>query len=122
MKAILLFLGAALVSLVGVAGCDRQPVDTTPVSPVEAPGPRGIPDDSVLTTKVKTALMAEPDINAADIAVTAEGGRVTLSGTVPAPQIMRAEAVARGVEGVVEVVNRLSSADGGGAAPGGGTS
>lgn len=42
--------------------------------------------------------------------MSTDKGQVTLSGTVPADQIARAEAVARGVDGVHEVVNRLEPA------------
>jgi len=102
-----------VVGLFGVAGCDRGQVDGTTGSaaPTGEQAAAAV-DDSVITTKVKTALLAEPELNGNDISVSTSGGQVTLSGVVPAPQIMRAEKVARGVEGVREVVNQLTSAQG----------
>jgi len=42
--------------------------------------------------------------------VSSERGQVTLSGNVPADQIGRADAIARRVEGVHEVINALRPA------------
>ncbi len=57
-----------------------------------------------LTTKVKTALLADPAVKGLDIKVRSEDDVVTLSGTVPS-LAMRARAieVAAGVEGVARV-------------------
>ena len=64
-------------------------------------------DDTAITTKVKTELLAEKGVNGTSISVDTKNGQVTLSGTVPPSQIARAEAVARKVDGVREVVNQL---------------
>ena len=66
-------------------------------------------DDSVLTTKVKSALIADPDVRGNDIAVSSNKGVVQLSGYVDdTKQQARAEAVAHGVDGVQSVVNDTS--------------
>lgn len=66
-------------------------------------------DDSVITTKVKTALLADPDVKSTDISVETLKGEVILSGFVRNPvQIDRALKIARGVEGVKGVQNKLS--------------
>jgi len=66
-------------------------------------------DDSVLTTKVKSALIADPDVRGNDIAVSSNKGVVQLSGYVDdTRQQARAEAVAHGVDGVQSVVNDTS--------------
>ena len=65
-------------------------------------------DDAALSTRVKAALVAETDLNAGDIEVSSTGGQVTLNGSVPAEQITRADSIARGVEGVAEVINSLT--------------
>lgn len=66
-------------------------------------------DDSVLTTKVKSALIADPDVRGNDIAVSSNKGVVQLSGFVDdTRQQARAEAVAHGVDGVQSVVNDTS--------------
>lgn len=108
-------LGLAAVVLLGaLAACQREQVEQTSYTTTERSERSGnVVNDQVVTTRVKTALLAESEISGQDISVDSEGGRVTLSGTVAAPQIMRAEAIARGVEGVTEVINRLTATEGG---------
>jgi len=65
-------------------------------------------DDSALTTKVKSALVADPEVKGTQMQVEVHGGVVQLSGFVDrAADAQRAVAVARGVEGVKEVRNNL---------------
>lgn len=65
-------------------------------------------DDSVITTKVKSALLAEKDVDSASISVETFKGRVQLSGYVRSPdQRQRAEGVARSVGGVKEITNAI---------------
>lgn len=68
-------------------------------------------DDAALTTKVKSALVGNASVNGGDISVSSSAGEVTLSGTVPAEQITKADAIARSVEGVTEVINSLTPAE-----------
>lgn len=64
--------------------------------------------DIEITAKVKTKLAADPEINPFRIDVDTLEGRVTLSGKVRTErQREEAEALARGTEGVLEVVNLL---------------
>jgi len=66
-------------------------------------------DDSVITTQVKSALLADASINGLDITVTTRKGEVQLSGFVNNQgQMDRAAEVARGVEGVSQVANDMS--------------
>ncbi len=66
-------------------------------------------DDSVITTKVKTALLSDPEVSGMDINVTTFKGRVQLNGLVNnAQQIDQAAQLAREVGGVVAVENNLS--------------
>ena len=66
-------------------------------------------DDSVITTRVKTALLADPSIKSLDIAVLTRKADVQLSGFVNNQgQIDRAVEVARGVAGVTKVGNDMS--------------
>ena len=66
-------------------------------------------DDSVVTVKVKTALMTDDKTKANQIAVTTNKGVVQLSGFVDsADEQARATSVARTVEGVQSVVNDTS--------------
>ena len=65
-------------------------------------------DDSVITTKVKSALLAEKNVDGTSISVETFKGRVLLAGYVKSPdQRQRAEGVARSVGGVKAVNNKL---------------
>ena len=66
-------------------------------------------DDSVVTVKVKSALMADDRTRGTQFAVTTHKGVVQLSGFVDsADEQARATTVARNVEGVQSVVNDTS--------------
>jgi hyperosmotically inducible protein len=66
-------------------------------------------DDSVVTVKVKTALMSDPATKGNEIAVTTHKGVVQLSGFVDsAADQERATTVARSVEGVQNVLNETT--------------
>ena len=66
-------------------------------------------DDSIVTTKVKSALLSDPDVKSIDIAVVTRKGQVQLSGFVDnQAQIDRALVATRAVEGVQGVVNEMS--------------
>lgn len=65
-------------------------------------------DDSVITTKVKTAIFNEPTLKAAEINVETFKGTVQLSGFVSdQADISRAVEVAKKVEGVKAVKNSM---------------
>ena len=66
-------------------------------------------DDSIVTTKVKSALLSDPGVKSLDIAVVTRKGEVQLSGFVDnQAQIDRAIEVTHAVEGVQGVVNQMS--------------
>jgi hyperosmotically inducible protein len=66
-------------------------------------------DDGIVTTKVKAALLADANVKSSDIAVVTRKGEVQLSGFIDnLNQIDRAIEVARGIEGVRSVSNRMS--------------
>lgn len=65
-------------------------------------------DDSVITTKVKAAILAEPGLKSAEINVETFKGRVQLSGFVKAKADMdKAVELARSVKGVSSVANDM---------------
>jgi osmotically-inducible protein OsmY len=69
--------------------------------------------DGTLTAKVKTALLADETVPGSRIDVDSSAGVVTLSGQLATQaQIDRAVAIARGIEGVERVENRLSAQPG----------
>jgi hyperosmotically inducible protein len=95
-----------------VAGCDRQvPSAETPASPTTTVGTDI--DDTVVTTKIKSALLNDSDIKAFDIKAETRKGMVQLSGFVNnQAQADRAMAVARAVEGVKGVENGMDLKEG----------
>lgn len=90
------FLAATLVSVVGCASTSKQE------------GTGEYIDDSVITTKVKTAIFNEPTLKSAEINVETFKGVVQLSGFVSSQtSIYKATEVARGVSGVRSVKNDM---------------
>jgi hyperosmotically inducible periplasmic protein len=65
-------------------------------------------DDSALTAKVKTAILAEPGLRSLQIGVETHDAVVTLSGSVDSPVMKdRAKQVAANVAGVRDVVDNM---------------
>ena len=66
-------------------------------------------DDSVVTTRVKAALLADASVKSLDIAVVTRKGEVQLSGFVDHHgQDRRTNAIARATPGVSHVINDMS--------------
>ncbi len=64
--------------------------------------------DATITTKINAALAADDKLKATRIDVDTNAGRVVLTGTAPdASSLERATTLAKAVEGVVDVDNRL---------------
>ena len=109
----LIFSGAALIL---VSGCDTREADTRATAPATAPVATSVGteiDDGVVTAKVKSALLADPDIKSFDLKVETRKGEVMLSGFVSSQaQVDRAILVARGVEGVKAVANKMDLKEG----------
>ena len=99
-----LFIAAALAA--GAAGCSSSP-GKGPTETTAANAGRVV-DDSVVTGKVKAALIADPVTKAHEINVETFQGTVQLSGFVDSNEAKsRAVEVARNVEGVRNVKNSL---------------
>ena len=68
----------------------------------------GYVDDTIITTKVKAAVFADPDLKSSEINVESFKGRVQLSGFVHSQaDINHAIYIARGVDGVKSVTNDM---------------
>jgi hyperosmotically inducible periplasmic protein len=66
-------------------------------------------DDTMITAKVKAALLAEPGLKSTLIDVTTRDATVTLSGAVDSPAMRdRAKQVALSTEGVKDVVDNMN--------------
>jgi hyperosmotically inducible protein len=110
---------ACLASAV-VAGCNKAPESVMPASaaPAVAPAPVAAPatttvgtdiDDTVVTTRVKTALLADPMTKSFDVQVVTRKGQVQLSGFVNAQaDIDSTLALVNKIEGVKGVENGMS--------------
>lgn len=97
----------------GVSPAPAMP-ETAPAAPTapvvgDSKTPGTIIDDTVITTKVKTALLADSDIKGLDVNVDTSHGVVTLSGAVNnQTQIDRAGKIAGDTEGVASTINNLT--------------
>lgn len=90
---------AAAVALTFAAGCASTTTHESTGQYV---------DDTALTAKVKTAILAEPSLKATEINVETFKGRVQLSGFVNSKEdISQAVKVAQGVKGVESVKNDM---------------
>jgi len=108
-----IFSGAALIL---VSACDTRQPDTLATAPAATPATTSVGteiDDGVVTAKVKSALLADPDIKSFDFKVETRKGEVMLSGFVGnQAQVDRAILIARGVEGVKAVANSMNLKEG----------
>jgi len=105
-------LGAALAGAIAVLGAGCGPKEQAATAPATTTVGTEI-DDTVLTTKVKSALFADPDIKSFDLKVETRKGAVQLSGFVNnQEQVERAIAATRAVEGVTSVENGISLKEG----------
>lgn len=105
----LLFLQTALASAatVLVVGCGKAP-DTAGMAPPSVTVGTEI-DDSVITARVKSALLADPDVKSFDFKVETRKGEVLLSGFVDnQAQLDRAASVTAAVAGVKSVLNKTN--------------
>ena len=122
------WMTAALLATVLAAGCDRNKPATTSGAPdrmseraaermdqaatdirENAAQGKDQAKDAATTTKVKTAIVAEPGLKGLEIHVDTANGVVILTGAVDSPQSLeRATQVAQGVDGVKSVDNRLN--------------
>ena len=100
-------LFALLLPVALIVGC----VATDTKSGTETTAQRStgeVIDDAVITTKVKSALLADPDVNAFKINVDTSQGKVVLKGEIKTLVLRKkAESIAKEVNGVRSVDNQL---------------
>jgi osmotically-inducible protein OsmY len=89
----------AIVAAAGLIGC---------ASTSRSEGTGEYVDDTVITAKVKTAVLNDPGLKSSEINVETFKGKVQLSGFVSSQAgIDQAVALARGVKGVSSVANDM---------------
>jgi osmotically-inducible protein OsmY len=90
-----------LASVTGVRVVDDQ-------LKVGSEGAKATLEDSAITTKVKTEILANTDLRRSDITVMTNNGVVTLTGTVPSQELRRlAVDLARHTGGVTRVEDQM---------------
>jgi hyperosmotically inducible protein len=106
MKSTKLF--AVLLSLAFLGACAGTKTQSTS-APQAAPRTVGdVIDDTSITTKLKAALLADPDISSFKIGVTTKDGRVTLKGEIKTLALRnKVEGLAKKTAGVKSVDNQL---------------
>lgn len=94
----------AAAAALAVAGCESSPKSETVGE---------YADDAIITAKVKTAILNDPQLKATEINVETYKGVVQLSGFVSSRDAeLRATEVARGVSGVKAVNNDMRLKEG----------
>ena len=116
-------IAMAVLGLGLLAGCEKKTTtvatpagttSTTTVSPTPAASQAvtragDAIADTAITAKVKTAFLADADVKGLQVEVDTRDGVVTLSGTLDkAANVERAATLAKGIEGVKSVDNRLT--------------
>jgi hyperosmotically inducible protein len=97
---LLLSLSLSMLAVTYLSGCAGNQYDRSTGQYI---------DDKSLTVRVNSALHDNPDYKFDDVAVNVFRGTVQLSGFVNvADQKSKAESIAKGVQGVKEVVNNIS--------------
>jgi hyperosmotically inducible protein len=92
-------LTATIFMIVLIVGCANSPKESS----------EEYVSDAWITSKVKSALLADPQVSGLDIQVETYKGIVQLSGFVASrEQANEAEDVARSIEGVKDVENRMT--------------
>jgi hyperosmotically inducible periplasmic protein len=105
----LVLLSASLLSATAlvVVGCDSRQETTAASAPGTTVGTTI--DDSIITTKIKSGLLADPVVKGLDPNVETHNGIVQLSGFVEnQAQMDRTVEIARAVSGVSSVENKMS--------------
>jgi hyperosmotically inducible protein len=108
----LLAIGFALTGATALfaAGCGDRPAEQPRPAAGTSIGTEI--DDTVVTAKVKSALLADADIRSFDLKVETRKGVVQLSGFVDnQAQVDRAASTAAGVAGVASIENRIGLKD-----------
>jgi len=103
------FLVLSLATMAVLGACDKA-VEPVAVTPLESPITMGAQvDDAVITSSVKSALIADDLVKGLDLQVETRKGTVLLSGFVDSQaQIDQAVSLTRAVAGVTEVENGVT--------------
>lgn len=91
---------------ISLAACGKSPDESTAAAPSSSMG--DVIDNTVVTARIKSALMANPRINSYDFKVETRNGEVLLSGFVDTQeQLDLAMETVQAVEGVGSIQNKV---------------
>ncbi len=104
-------MGLSALLVTGLLGCNKAERQEAKTEASQAANKASnAMDDAAITTKVKSALLADDQVKGTQINVDTSGGSVTLTGTVDSQaQVQRAVEIAKGVSGVQSVKNNLAA-------------
>lgn len=109
MKAVDLLKALGVVLCVTIASSAYAQSGDTSAAPTKAQKSTVKKEDRKLGYAVRRALSKAQGFDVSNVFVRARGGAVTLTGTVPeGGQIAQAEEVAKGVQGVTSVSNKIT--------------
>jgi hyperosmotically inducible protein len=109
-KKVLFNIIAASLAICALSACNKSPDQAVPEASISIGTEI---DDTVLTTKVKSAMMSDEYVKSFDIQVETFKGSVMLSGFVDTQaQMDRSVEVAKSVLGVINIDNKLSIKEG----------
>jgi hyperosmotically inducible periplasmic protein len=99
-RARFMYLALCLIVIMGMLGCAGSRTQESTGEYL---------DDSAITTKAKTALLADEEVSGLQVQVETFKGIVQLSGFVDTPaQARKAAEIVRAVDGVQEVKNHIT--------------
>ena len=102
-KTIPLYIWLLIVSTAFIAGCDTHQASKAVSEPVVTM------EDSIITTKIQSGILADPFVKGLDPRVETRNGNVLLSGAGGnQTQLERVTEIARSVSGVKSVENKMS--------------
>ena len=106
---LLMSMALAAATTIVMTGCSRE-ATIAPSATVTPPISVGTEiDDTIVTTRVKAAMVGDLELKGADVKVETRKGVVKLSGFAETQaQVMRAIAVARAIDGVKDVENGIT--------------
>ena len=106
---LIMSMALAAATTILTTGCSRE-ATIAPSATVTPPISVGTEiDDTIVTTRVKAAMVGDLELKGADVKVETRKGVVQLSGFAETQaQVMRAMAVARAIEGVKNVENGMT--------------
>ena len=106
-------MASALAGILAVSLAACGNAEQPAVAEPQASTVGNVIDDTVLTTRVKSALMANPQVNSYDFKVETRKGEVMLSGFVNSQaELNLATAIVQAVDGVKSIQNNVALKDG----------